>query len=552
MTNRSDRRRRAKERRRAAVPSPTVSSPPAALPYPRSALLYFYGEREDNVDSCPVADAKTTAAARSRTGHLFRVSFHFAPPPEVSLMIAGFPDGAEKHGSPVVLAAHGDSVLFKMYFTEGQYQDGTTDHFVYNAGSPSSRPPTVSLLPPNYLTRDELEKFYRYSHRRLRGPVNRNLNDVATGFLRRGEDEFVVAELKMVGISKEEPEKKVAELLMFRSGEWTHHRPTMMVSDGSYVDVEELLSKWETRCVLPLQDGLLCWVDISRGLLFCNAFDEVPELRFMPLPDVPVHWNRNVSVTADGGAVKFVNIFLRCCCGRSGATMCDRSIHAYTIHTWILRIQDMASWEMDGIVDSTEIWAIDAYKGLPHVQLVCPFVSLDEPHIVCFLVSESNFVNEGDRTEWFIMLDLRSKALLSACCRSNNGGYGYGYGKNVIPSRISDYFNPCPGSNRSNGCSSSKTENHIDMVAPPVEESRGNNDISIQESRKAVVDAAMKASEVLEVFQEIPSYGFNHDDVLKAIRILSHDSGRRFKSLLELPKSMRKDWLFMEIKASEA
>ncbi|TVU00909.1 hypothetical protein EJB05_53640, partial [Eragrostis curvula] len=346
----SARRRRANEHRRAAVPS-----------YPRSALVYFYGERDDNVDSCPAADAKTTAAARSTTGHPFRVSFHFAPPPAVSLMIAGFPDdGDKKHGCPVVLAAHGDSVLFKMYFA-----DCTTDHFIYNAGSPSSRPPTVSLLPPNYLTRDELEKLYRYSHRRLRGPVNQNLNDVATGFLRRGEDEFVVAELKMVVISEEEPEKKVAELLMFRSGEWTRHRPTMMASDGGNVDVEDLLSKWETRSVLPFRDGLLCWLDISCGLLFCNAFDEIPTLRFMRLPE-----NRNVSITADGGAVKFVNIFLRCCCGGSGATMCDRCIHAYTIHTWILRIQDMASWEMDGIVDSTEIWALDGYKGLPRVQLV--------------------------------------------------------------------------------------------------------------------------------------------------------------------------------------
>ncbi|TVU00912.1 hypothetical protein EJB05_53643, partial [Eragrostis curvula] len=120
---------------------------------------------------------------------------------------------------------------------------------------------------------------------------------------------------------------------------------------------------------------------------------------------------------------------------------------------------------------------------------------IDEPHIVCFLVSERYFVDEGDRTEWFVMLDLRSKTILSACRRSNKGGYGYGYGKNIFPSRISDYFNPCPSNGSSNCFSSLKSENQIDMVAPPVEKLRGNNDVSICQSSKMADDAAMQASE---------------------------------------------------------
>lgn len=42
------------------------------------------------------------------------------------------------------------------------------------------------------------------------------------------------------------------------------------------------------------------------------------------------------------------------------------------------------------------------------------------------------------------------------------------------------------------------------------------------------------------------------DELLRAYSILCHDNGRRFRSLLGLPMSLRKKWLLMEIKASEA
>lgn len=193
------------------------------------------------------------------------------------------------------------------------------------------------------------------------------------------------------------------------------------------------LSKWKTRCFLPLNDGLLCWVDLSRGLLFCNVFDDTLELRFVPLPVDPCH--SNVSVTAGGSALKLVDISPRCCCGAPGSTTCQ---HAYTVHTWILRIHVSTVWVMDGMIDCAEIWALDAYKGLPRVRPVYPYASLDDPQIVCFEVSERNAVQSDD--DWFIMPDLRNKKLPSSCRRrQGSGGYGRGYGKHVFPCRISDY-----------------------------------------------------------------------------------------------------------------
>jgi hypothetical protein len=60
-----------------------------------------------------------------------------------------------------------------------------------------------------------------------------------------------------------------------------------------------------------------------------------------------------------------------------------------------------------------------------------------------------------------------------------------------------------------------------------------------------------QASEIFEALLQISRYGLDGDE-LKAYSILVQDNGRLFRSLLRLPKNMRKDWLLMEIKASQA
>ena len=72
------------------------------------------------------------------------------------------------------------------------------------------------------------------------------------------------------------------------------------------------------------------------------------------------------------------------------------------------------------------------------------------------------------------------------------------------------------------------------------------------EPSSSFVEPSKQASELLEAFLEISWYGLDGDELLKAYRILSHDNGCQFRSLLRLPKDLRKDWLLMEIKASQA
>lgn len=55
------------------------------------------------------------------------------------------------------------------------------------------------------------------------------------------------------------------------------------------------------------------------------------------------------------------------------------------------------------------------------------------PHIICFMASEIYGMRGGDHTEWVLMLDMRSKTVISAhrTTLETRGGLG----KNLIPSR---------------------------------------------------------------------------------------------------------------------
>jgi hypothetical protein len=73
----------------------------------------------------------------------------------------------------------------------------------------------------------------------------------------------------------------------------------------------------------------------------------------------------------------------------------------------------------------------------------------------------------------------------------------------------------------------------------------------LQPSSFAEFASVQALLEMFEALQEIPSYGLGPDEV-KAYRVLNSDNGRRLRSLLRLPKDMKKNWLLMEIKASYA
>ncbi|CAD6254571.1 unnamed protein product [Miscanthus lutarioriparius] len=296
-----------------------------------------------------------------------------AEPPAVSCVCLHIPDGLDARDSEV-LAAHGDSVLIEVSIEEKHGY--MTDHFVYNAGDAAADPPrlpSLSLLPP----------FHLAYH--------------GTGLVRHGEDELVVAQLLTVSAARPEPATlelmRVADLSLFRAGEWSVRRLQIRFRDAS--KVRELPSFW--NAVVAVGDRLLCWVDQRLlGVMLCDEFEETPRLQYLLLPRENICGqpsNRNVCATAggDGDTLKFVNIFPHCCCGGDGASGCKRSRHAYTIHTWTMRIgndNDDIGWVKDGMVDAIKLWGLDSYKGLRWFPLDHPVVSMDDPDLICFWLHE--------------------------------------------------------------------------------------------------------------------------------------------------------------------
>ncbi|KAL6653270.1 hypothetical protein ACP70R_008848 [Stipagrostis hirtigluma subsp. patula] len=295
---------------------------PAATAYPRWVLLAHDVEVHPT-GSVSAVDAKTLVATRTPTGDPIVIFLRLAEPPAESCVCVDVPGFPYRVEYATVVAADGDSVLIHTVMREGPDGRSTMDYFVYNAGDAAADPPwppSVSLLPPYYLAEAPSEWS--------RGRIRRPLFDSDTGILRRGEDELVVAEL-MVDQECDDGAAtlKALGLLVFVSGEWSVKQPPIIYGDGKDGD---LPPSWTTSTVLPVGERLLCWVDVSQGLIFSNVFDENPTLQYVPLPldaldllfgpeSLPVdvedplsRARRDVCVTA-GGIVKFVDILPRCC-----------------------------------------------------------------------------------------------------------------------------------------------------------------------------------------------------------------------------------------------
>ncbi|CAN6362421.1 unnamed protein product [Urochloa humidicola] len=522
--------------------------PSGAASYLPWVLLQRHTLRSSSEGDC-ASDLNTLATARTTNGDLVGVSLRLAAPPAASRVLVEFPGGVGMEYSACILAAHGDSVLIEVFFNGLHLgEKDTRNYFVYNAGAAAAAAePSLLLIPLFFLSEEEKAR----SCCRYEGPVQGTLYHGATSLLRCGEgDELVVAELRAVAVGEGFPKEKEPELLVLRSGEWIVKKP--LISHGNGEVIRELLPEsWSSDTVFPVDDRTLCWVDTSQGVIFCDVFDDESTglLRYVPLPADP-NFNRrmiyrNVCATA-GGAVKFVNIFPRCCCGGAGAAYCHHSFNAYTVRCWTLRMDDM-SWVMDGMVDSSELWSLDAYKGLPRIRLAYPVVALDEPHLICFMLCEDIHVRNGDETVWMITVDIRSKTMPSVLLHP--GGRLEMLMGNLIPSHLNSYHPNCRNGDallsRNARVGSVPLVNVVDKVR--------TDDVgsSAQSPCKTCGEPAMQVSTFLDAFKEIDTYGLARDDMAKVYSIVSGDNCRRFKSLLRLPMNLRKDWLLMEIKASE-
>ncbi|KAJ1256512.1 hypothetical protein BS78_K012700 [Paspalum vaginatum] len=382
------------------------AQPPSGLAsaaYPRWVMLERGCKRmvDDSSGPC-MGDPKTLVSARTSSGHLIHVSLRLAEPPTASCVyLQTLDDGiaVDCQGS-AVLAAHGDSVLIVVRIDEGRERyDVAADHFVYCAGAAAADPPTAA---------------------------------VAVASPARGSRST-----------------RTRELILFRSGEWSVKHPETSNDQRGVGDTARSL----TDTVIPVGDRRLCWVDLSAGVLLCDMLEESPRLQYVPLPVVEQHrWvprsNRSVCVTAGGGALKFIDVSPSCCCGGAGASTCRRSLHAFTITTWTMRVDgggtEEMEWVKDAVVDTTELWALDAYKGLQRVPLDLPVVSIYEPDVICFFLHEPRWDDSycRGRTLGLLMADMRRKTIQSISRAQDMLPEDMPI-DTLVPSIVSDYFNSC-------------------------------------------------------------------------------------------------------------
>uniref|UniRef100_A0A0D9XPK6 DUF1618 domain-containing protein n=1 Tax=Leersia perrieri TaxID=77586 RepID=A0A0D9XPK6_9ORYZ len=500
---------------------------PATLPsgagcyVPRWVLLEPDIQHKQKKGSEVVDDPRTEATCRNSAGHVITVAFcHVAPPAPSRLCISSSPCHHERVPDAKVIAAHGHSVLIELYFQKEptSYEHGY-DYFVYTAAGDT--PPSLSLLPP------------------------RGLGASSTGLLVRrrrhddDDDDIAVANLEVWV----EPEPKVAELLVLRSGEWRITRRRIRHGKGK----AEELSYWETDIAVPIGDRTICWVDLYRGVIICDGDvfdDKTAALRCATNPRHCFMKDRTVCVAGD--TIKFVNIFPRCCCGNPAVTTCDHSSRAFVINTWTLRMDDM-TWVKDGIVDSTEFWSLSTCAGLPQKKPKYPVVSIDDSHIICFVVSKKSSSSLSN-TFWKIMLDTRSKTLLPVVRYNPSQQQWVPFsGKTYIPSKIFDYLTSDVT------CSNNSINPAVIADIPATTTAivgSSSRTLSHELSAMSLKGSEMVSPrEILAALQEIPDLA--RADMLRSYSILISDDGRRFKSLLVLPMGLRKEWLLIEIKNSD-
>jgi hypothetical protein len=318
---------------------------------------------------------------------------------------------------------------------------------------------------------------------------------------------------------------------MLRSGEreWELQRLPIIHDEGKLQEI----SCWDTDKAIPIGNRFLFWVDYYRGIIYSDVWEETPQLRYMSLPVKPdlsrYHKHgrhgssyRSVGATHNGDAVRFVEVFARCCCGCRGTTFCARSRYAFNITTWALRMDDMRTWDKIGMVDCDELWSLPGYHGVvPRIRPEYPTVSPEDPDVLCFIVRNHMEDVDGDLAVWLIEFDTRLLELRSVLRYDHDSCYT----PDFIISAVSRYFD---------ASSSSRTpaNKRHEQAARPI--------------KLSLPEVAAKASpgEMLMALREI--HDLARDDMLTTYGVLVCDESQfKFRALLALPMDMRRDYCLL-------
>ncbi|XBH86997.1 hypothetical protein VPH35_074552 [Triticum aestivum] len=224
----------------------------------------------------------TTAEAFSSAGHTVQVTVCAADPLDVSYLCVHCPGVPEANcDRPSIVCSEKDFLVLSVLFLPALRG---REYFVYKAGPV----PSLRLLP---------------------SPYPRVLTSSDLGLLPQDDgDHFVLAVLCYL------PAPWDFALHVFSSRTWAWSRKVLHVEVSS--DVRAQMSSIQAYKVIQFGEGTLGWVDLWRGILFCNVLDEMPVARFITLPKVMAGNTDNVKSSAwplrnvayRNGMIKFVEI----------------------------------------------------------------------------------------------------------------------------------------------------------------------------------------------------------------------------------------------------
>ncbi|EMS49969.1 hypothetical protein TRIUR3_03832 [Triticum urartu] len=323
-------------------------------------------------------------------------------------------------------------------------------------------------------TRSKGREYFVYkagpvpSLRLLPGPYPRVLTSSDLGLLPRDDgDHFVLAVLCYL------PAPWDFALHVFSSRTWAWSRKVPQVEVSSNVRAQ--MPSIQAYKVIQFGEGTLGWVDLWRGILFCNVLDEMPVARFITLPKVMAGntdkakssaWPlRNVAYR--NGMIKFVEIekherpdvdkrldddldtLYESHCLMNPKEMGWRAMTWYKMTSWDHWSKGFMAYDKEISVDYPshskllpalalsdtyvrELTLKDLLASHPVLSLTC---DCDD---IVYLLCKSKFCNIKT---WMIAVDLKKKMLVDLAPFPLKG-----YFTSAHPSGLSKYLNITPAS----------------------------------------------------------------------------------------------------------
>jgi hypothetical protein len=384
---------------------------------PKSVLLDVRAYFDDRTNA-------SSASAPLFKKHRIQVTLWMAHPPRVSFLSvhSSSVDAKEFTNMPIVVAAQDDLLLLRV--TIGPHDRlGPTRHvnnyYVYQAGVE----PSLTLLP-------DATAFV--------------FADCSAGILRPGDGSFII----------------VAIHWALTHGQYALHRFNSLTWSWSTslmrVDKPERFSRILTSKVLVIGGklGLVAWVDLWNGVLFCEVLTNCSVLHYCPLPPAlnkecegPPEYVRDIAIVK--GCIKFFEMRLKVK-QRQVAYSTTMTSRVLVATTWKM-MDPWQEWQKDCTLDIFKIPVDKSYSALlsnllrnnsQGTQIAClerleeglPALSLHEDDVVYIMAKTKG----RNRRAIVLAVNLQRKVLQGVAKFNAKRTCGFSY--TYLQSGISDYL----------------------------------------------------------------------------------------------------------------